>query len=234
MSLASALDSLHARVVRVPAAQYFTAMNRVLLAIGFVPPGITKIRNVRFTTLPLESPVGFFFEAFYRNTLWYQTVGWAQVIAALLLLWPRTAALGAVLYLPIIVNITLVTIGVGFTGTPVITVLMTLAALWLVCWEYDAWRGLMPWGRDAHGTRTVHAAPAPTRTPSLRGRALVLRSAGAWALASLSAYATAYVLHVANAQRTPGLAGVPVLALLGAAFGTVVALMAPHTVRATR
>lgn len=227
MSFATALDTLHARVVRVPALQYFTAMTRLLLAIGFVPPGIKKILNEPFTTLPLSSPVGFFFEAFHRNTLWYVTVGWAQVLAALFLLWPRTAALGAVLYLPIILNIALVTIGIGFTGTPVITVLMSLAALWLVCWEYDAWRGLMPWARGGDG---AHVAIAVPRLVPARPR--IARSAAAWAVAATSAYATGYVLNLATAQHGRALIGFPVVACCGAVLGTIVALMTPYTVRA--
>lgn len=235
MPLASALDTLHARVVRVPALQYFTALDRLLLAIGFIPPALKKILYLRFTTLPLSSPVGFFFEAFHRNELWYRTVGWAQLLAALLLLWPRTAALGAVLYLPIIANIALVTIGIGFAGTPVITVSMTLAALWLVCWEYDAWRGLMPWGRDATqrapasaGSRRLAGAPPSPLPLGLTG------SAAAWAVAALAAYVAALFLDLGGARRSPGLTGLPVLALGGALFGTAVALLARHTVRAPR
>ena len=61
----------------------------------------------------------------------------APLAAALLLLIPRTAHLGALLFLPIIVNITVLTISLGFAGTWVITILMSLANLFLVLWEYD-------------------------------------------------------------------------------------------------
>jgi uncharacterized membrane protein YphA (DoxX/SURF4 family) len=205
-----ALDRLHARVVRVRWLQYFTAFTRVLLAISFLPSGMTKVLNHRFTSLPVSEPVGFFFEAFYRSGVWYQFVGWAQLTAAVLLLLPRTATLGALLYFTIIVNIALVTIGVGFTGTPVLTVLMALAALYLVCWEYDKWRILLPtWGQ--------RTAPAPF------GPRVYLLSALGWGVAGAMAFGAAYALRLGNVDRELGMLGFPILAALGAMFGLVTA-----------
>jgi uncharacterized membrane protein YphA (DoxX/SURF4 family) len=210
MASHTALDRLHARVVRVPVLQYFTAVTRILLAVGFLPSGLTKIQNHRFTSLPVSNPVGFFFEAFYQSGVWYQFVGWAQVVAAVLLLVPRTAALGALLYFPIIVNIALVTIGVGFTGTPLLTVLMALGSLYLVCWEYDKWRALLPrWERRPQ--------PAPF------GRRVYLLSALGWGAAGTAAFGLAYALGLANVDRTLGMPGFALLAMMGALFGLVAA-----------
>lgn len=208
MSWLAPIDRLHARVVRVPALQLFTAMTRVLLAVGFIPPGLKKVLSERFTVMPVSNPIGFFFEAFYQAQLWYQTVGWAQLIAALLLLVPATAPLGAVLYLPIIVNIMLVTIAVGFQGTPVITVLMTLAALYLVCWDYDRWRALLP------GARTA-------ARPAFGGGLPALAALGC-AAAGSAAYGAAHAIGLANVDRTLGAAGFPLFAAAGAVFGLVV------------
>jgi hypothetical protein len=41
------------------------------------------------------------------------------------------------MFLPIIVNIAVLTTSVGFVGTWILTILMSLAGLWLFCWEYD-------------------------------------------------------------------------------------------------
>lgn len=157
MRLESALDNLHARAVRGWWLHAFTAVTRALLVVGFVEPGLTKVLGHRFTSLPLSSPVGFFFEAFYRTGIWYRFVGACQILAALMLLVPRTAALGAVLYLVIIVNIFLINVGVGFTGTPFITGPMVLAALYLVCWDYPRWKGLL------FGHTTALPVEAPPR-----------------------------------------------------------------------
>ncbi len=204
----AALDRLHARVVRVAALHYFTAVTRVLLAVAFIPSGLKKVLNERFTTLPLTDPVGFFFEAFYRSGVWYQFVGWAQVTAAVLLLIPRTATLGAVLYLPIAVNVALVTIGVGFTGTPFITVPMALGALYLVCWDYDRWRDLLP-RLERAGRPTVVRRPA------------YLPVALAWAAAGAAAFGAVYAIRLGDVHRTRDLRGLPVLAAMGALFGLV-------------
>ena len=53
---------------------------------------------------------------FLRQQLW----AW-PIIAAVLLLFPRTAHIGALLFLPIIANIAVLTSSVGFKGTKTIT-----------------------------------------------------------------------------------------------------------------
>jgi hypothetical protein len=47
------------------------------------------------------------------------------------------------LFLPIIANIAVLTSSVGFVGTWVITILMTLAGTWLVAWEGDRLKPLI-------------------------------------------------------------------------------------------
>jgi uncharacterized membrane protein YphA (DoxX/SURF4 family) len=148
MPLENSLDSLHARVKQNRLLQYFAAFNRVILAIAFIPAGMTKLLGNRFTQLPLDNPVGFFFEAFYRAHGWYRFVGLAQVLAAILLLIPRTSTLGAAIFLPIVLNIAIVTISIGFEGTWVITSLMFLANLYLICWDYDKFKKILPFSND--------------------------------------------------------------------------------------
>ena len=142
--MSAALDRLHAAVRRSPWLRRFTAFTRILLAVGFIPPGMTKVLGNRFTQLPVEHPVGFFFEAFYRAHAFYWLAGVAQVLAGLLLLVPRTAHLGAMLFLTVITNIVAITWSIDFAGTKFITLLMLLAALYLVAWDYDRWKALLP------------------------------------------------------------------------------------------
>ena len=164
------LDRLHARLVRSRLLQRFTAFTRVLLAVGFIPPGLKKLTGEPFTQLPVSHPVGYFFDAFFQATEFYVFVGLAQVVAALLLLWPRTATLGAVLYFPIILNIAVVTVAIGFQGTWLITILMTLACLWLLVWDYDRLKAILP-SRRAGGAGVQRARIcAPGRASGL-GRA---------------------------------------------------------------
>ncbi len=153
MALETTLDKMHERITAVKHLQALTAVTRILLFAGFTPPSITKILNQPFTVLPDSHPVGHYFNALYQTGFYYQFIGWAQLTAAILLLFPRTAHLGALMFLPIIANIAVLTISVGFKGTWLITLLMTLAATYLVAWDYDRLKPIL------FGTRSYPAKP---------------------------------------------------------------------------
>jgi uncharacterized membrane protein YphA (DoxX/SURF4 family) len=140
MSLEAKLDALHARVRNFPVLQRFTALTRLLLGVGFIAPGLTKLRGNRFTILGTDTPIGFFFEALYQSGLYWRFIGAAQVLAAILTLIPRTATWGAICFFPIILNIFIITISMNFAGTPIITGLMLLANLYLLCWDYHKFK----------------------------------------------------------------------------------------------
>lgn len=102
-----------------------------------------------FTVIPVSDPIGYFFGALLKTGTYSQFIGAAQLLAGLLILIPRTAAAGAILYLCIITNIFVLTLSLDFGGTPVITGLMLLAALYLLAWEYPRWRSLLQPARSA-------------------------------------------------------------------------------------
>lgn len=137
MKLENILDGLHVSLTRRRWTQLFTVFVRILLACGFIPPSIPKIMHKPFTVLPDSNPVGHYFNALYQTGFYYEFIGWAQLTAALLLLFPRTAHFGALMFLPIIANVAVLTTSVGFKGTWILTIFMCLAAAWLVAWEYD-------------------------------------------------------------------------------------------------
>ena len=91
MPLPARLARLHAAVRAPRPMRAFTVACRVLLALAFLPSGWTKLAGHRFTQIGIEHPIGFFFEALYRTGPYYRFIGAGQVIAALLLLVPRTA-----------------------------------------------------------------------------------------------------------------------------------------------
>lgn len=156
MSLETALDKLHIRVTDNRFLQLFTVFTRILLAIGFIPPSLIKIVNRPFTVLPDSDPVGHYFNALYQTGFYYQFIGWVQLIAALLLLFPPTAHLGALMFFGIILNIAVLTFSVGFQGTVYITALMLLAATYLVCWEYDRLKPLVFIGRKKKSKNDIY------------------------------------------------------------------------------
>lgn len=129
--------SAHAWARAQPWLWRFTLMNRILLAMAFLPTGLVKLTGQRFTILPVDNPIGFFFEAMYRTGPYWRFIGFVQVAAAVLLLIPKTATLGAVLFAPVGVSIFLITWGVGFGNTVYVTAGMLLAVVYLICWDGD-------------------------------------------------------------------------------------------------
>lgn len=137
MNFEYVLNDLHFAFTRRWWTQLFTVFVRCLLAFAFIPPSIPKILHRPFTSLPDTNPVGHYFTALMGTGFYYEFIGWSQVTAAVLLLIPRTSHIGALLFLPIIANIAVLTCSVGFAGTWLVTILMCLAATYLVVWEYD-------------------------------------------------------------------------------------------------
>ncbi|MES2701713.1 MAG: hypothetical protein V4649_03690 [Bacteroidota bacterium] len=102
----------------------------------------------RFTSLGVNHPMGHYLAAFYRTGYYYTFVGVMQVMAACLLLVPRTATLGAVMYFPIILNICILSLAVRFEGSFVTSPLMVLANVYLLCWDYDKLKYILPFKQN--------------------------------------------------------------------------------------
>jgi len=136
-SLPPRLAALHATARAQPMLWRFTLANRILLAWAFIPTGLVKATGQRFTLLGIDNPVGFFFEAMYQTGPYWRFIGLSQITAAVLLLIPRTATLGALLFAPIITSICLITWGIGFQGTVWVTSGMLLSVTYLLCWDAD-------------------------------------------------------------------------------------------------
>ena len=122
-------------------AQLFIIYLRYLIGGAFVFAAIVKIKGERFTTYdgtdtPLNSPFHLF-ETLYQSGLYWKFLGIGQVVAGFFLMTQRYAKLGALMFLPIISNIFVITVSYDFKGTPVITGLMLLANVLLVLWDWD-------------------------------------------------------------------------------------------------
>ena len=122
---------------------YFSFFCRIALAWSFLPSGIVKIMGERFTGLPSNHPLGHYFDALALTGFYYTFIGVAQVTTAFLLLIPRTAYLGAMMYFPIILNICVLTFATGFDGSK-LTCLMIWADLFLLCGNYDRLKYILP------------------------------------------------------------------------------------------
>jgi len=144
MRLSSKLDQLHYQARQNKWLGYFATFNRVALAAGFLPSGFVKIMGERFTDLHNNQPMGHYLEALHHTGYYYTFIGIAQVTAAILLLIPGTALLGALIYFPIILNICILSLAVRFEGSLLSSPLMVLANLYLLCWNYHKLKFILP------------------------------------------------------------------------------------------
>lgn len=121
--------------------QLLVIYTRYLIGAAFVFASVVKIQGKRFTTIDgINEPINsawHMFETLYQSGLWWKVMGLGQLIAGLLLMTQRYAKLGALMFLPIIFNVFVITVSYDFRGTPVITGLMLLANIMLVLWDWD-------------------------------------------------------------------------------------------------
>ena len=121
--------------------QLFIIYLRYLIGFAFVFASIVKIQGLRFTAdSGAENPINtawHFFETMYQSGIYWKFVGFGQLVAGLLLMTQKYAKLGAILFLPIILNIFVITISYDFRGTPFITGSMLLANILLIVWDWD-------------------------------------------------------------------------------------------------
>lgn len=146
--MSSKLDQLHLRARKNRWLRYFAVFNRIALAAGFIPSGMQKVLGQRFTVLPENHPMGHYLDALFQTGYYYTSIGIMQVTAAILLLIPRTATLGAVIYFPIILNICILSLAVRFDGSLLTSPLMVLANLFLLCWDYHKFKFILPFNHS--------------------------------------------------------------------------------------
>jgi len=160
MTLLADLERQSAELKRNKWLRYFAIFCRIALALGFIPSGVVKVMGERFTGLPSNHPLGHYFDALHLTGFYYTFIGVGQLIAALLLLIPRTALLGAIVYFPIILNICVLTYAVRFEGTRIAT-LMLLANLFLLAWDYQRLKYIFSFSRPDGDHHVVETSTFP-------------------------------------------------------------------------
>lgn len=128
----------------------FSVFCRIALAYAFMAAGMVKILGERFASgLSAIHPMGAYLEALFHTGYYYTFIGVVQVIAGLLLLFPRTVLLGALLYFPIILNICVLSFAVRFEGSLVTSPLMVFSNLFLLVWNYDRLKYILPFTKTS-------------------------------------------------------------------------------------
>ena len=145
MKTSSAFEQYYLIIKRNRWFWLFSIFCRLSLAYAFIVAGMVKIIGERFASgLSIKHPMGAYLEALHHTGYYYTFIGVAQVVAALLLIVPSTVTLGALLYFPIIINIWLLSFAVRFEGSIVTSPLMVLANVYLLVWNYDRLKYILP------------------------------------------------------------------------------------------
>lgn len=156
--------------------QNFAVFCRIALALSFLPSGYVKIMGQRFAEgLAHNNPLGRYFDALLATGYYYTFIGITQVITAILLLIPRTALLGALMYFCMIINISVLTYATRFHGTRIVT-MMVLACLYLLIWDYDRIKHVF-------AARQPDSAPQVIKKPLGKRLRLIFSGAGIAVLA---------------------------------------------------
>jgi uncharacterized membrane protein YphA (DoxX/SURF4 family) len=111
-------------------------LTRFVLAILFVPTGLRKLLGIPFSR-GFEPWAAFFFDALYAAGPYWRFLGLCEVAAGLLLLIPRLAFLGALMYAAIATNLLVIGISLDMLPDVIIsTSVMLLASIALILWDW--------------------------------------------------------------------------------------------------
>lgn len=153
-----------ARVVAALRARRWAALAvaylRIAIGFAFVPAGLKKLLGQPFTELANSGPFHDFLHAFRDTGGFYRVVGALQLLAAVLLLTQRYAALGAALALPILTAIGAFCWSTAGLPTTTVVTLMWLGTLGLLAWDHARWDGLLSSAGAAAARGPAPAAPA--------------------------------------------------------------------------
>ena len=129
------LSSIYVRVRTYYPLNLMVWLTRYLIAFAFIPSGMKKILGQRFTNIGTDNPIGYFFEALFRTGMYWNFLGWGQLIAAILMMTQLFSTLGNLIFFFIVSNIFIITVSMHFTGTCLIALLMLFASTCLLLWD---------------------------------------------------------------------------------------------------
>ncbi|TQD39144.1 DoxX family protein [Haloflavibacter putidus] len=145
MNTLSKFEKFYYKIKRNRWYWLFSLFCRFGLALAFIFAGYVKIIDEKFASgLSVKHPMGAYLEALHQTGFYYTFIGIVQILAAVLLIIPRTVTLGAVLYFPVILNIWILSFALRFEGSFVTAPLMVFANLYLLVWNYDRLKYILP------------------------------------------------------------------------------------------
>ena len=109
---------------------------RILLGFVFFTAGMGKLTHGHYFPLTMFPMSLAKILAPYGLGLWGEFVAWSQIIIGFLLLSQRFATIGAIMSLPLILNIFVITVSMGFVGTPYLNAFLIGLNLFLLAADY--------------------------------------------------------------------------------------------------
>lgn len=135
------MEKAISKLKKIRSLEIFTISLRYLLGASFVFASIFKIEGIRFTPTSGENdPVNslpHFFETMYQAGIYWNFIGWGQLVVGGLLMSQRFSTLGAVGFFPIILNIFVITISFESVNILLVTSLMVLGNIYLLLWDWN-------------------------------------------------------------------------------------------------
>ncbi len=129
------LSTIYVRIRTYYPLNLMVWLTRYMLAFAFIPSGMKKVLGQRFTSIGTDNQIGYFFEALFRSGMYWNFLGWGQLIAAFLMMTQLFSTLGNLIFFFIIANIYFITVSMHFTGTWLIALLMLFASTCLLLWD---------------------------------------------------------------------------------------------------
>ena len=155
------LSSIYVRIRTFYKLNLLVWLTRYLLAFAFIPSGMKKVLGQRFTSIGTDNPIGYFFEALFRTGMYWNFLGWGQLIAAVLMMTQVFATLGNFIFFFIIANIFFITVSMHFTGTWFIALLMLFASTCLLLWDTNRLQYIISKNGLLNGNKDVILPDAP-------------------------------------------------------------------------
>ena len=109
---------------------------RIFLGFVFFTAGMGKLTHGHYFPLTMFPMSLAEILAPYGLSLWGEFVAWSQVVIGFLLMSQRFATLGAIMSLPLILNIFVITVSLGFKGTPYLNAFLIALNLFLLAADY--------------------------------------------------------------------------------------------------
>lgn len=109
---------------------------RIFLGFIFFTAGMGKLTHGHYFPISMFPMSLAQILAPYGLSLWGEFVAWSQVVIGFLLMSQRFATLGAIMSLPLILNIFVITVALDFKGTPYLNAFLIALNLFLLAADY--------------------------------------------------------------------------------------------------